>query len=143
MSKIKFHTTNSVFSLKGKRKFSNFLGSIFTEEKTLLKSLTIVFCDDEYLLNINKKFLKHHFYTDIITFDLTAQEEGIVGEIYISIDRVKENSINHFVLFENELARVIFHGALHLCGYNDKKKSEITIMRQKEEYYLRLFDKYH
>jgi rRNA maturation RNase YbeY len=91
------------------------------------------------LLNINKTFLKHDYFTDIITFDLSEGFVEIVGEVYISIHRVRDNARSLRTNVTNELLRVLFHGALHLCGYKDKKKSEITIMREKEDYYLSLF----
>jgi probable rRNA maturation factor len=84
--------------------------------------------------------LQHDYFTDIITFDLSVSKNETIGEIYISVDRVRENAMTHSVTFQTELLRVIFHGALHLCGYKDKKKSEITIMREKEDYYLLLFE---
>ena len=99
-----------------------------------------VFCSDEYLLAINKQFLKHDYYTDIITFDLGA-EDRIDAEIYISLDRVKENAASFNDQYKRELLRVIFHGALHLSGYADKTKSEITLMREKENEYLKRFEK--
>ncbi|MCW3113260.1 MAG: metal-dependent hydrolase YbeY [Segetibacter sp.] len=126
-------------SLNDKKGVKDFVVSIFNKEGRPLKKINYIFCSDEYLLEINKSYLQHDYYTDIITFDLSEQE-GTIGEIYISVDRVKENSKSHATSFSTELLRVIFHGALHLIGYKDKKKSEITIMRDKEEYYLRLFE---
>ena len=125
-------------ALDNKRALKIFIQSIFTMEGKGFEELNYIFCSDPFLLDINKRFLNHDFYTDIITFDLSANENTI-GEIYISIDTVKDNASSHKTTFKNELLRVIFHGALHLCGYKDKKKSEITIMREKEDYYLQLF----
>ena len=102
--------------------------------------LNYIFCSDTYILQINNDFLQHDYYTDIITFDL-SENEATIGELYIGIETVKSNSILHGVPFNEEMLRVLFHGALHLCGYGDKRKSEITIMRQKEEYYLQLYSK--
>lgn len=110
---------------------------IFSDGNKALNRLDYIFCSDTFLLEINQSFLQHDFYTDIITFDL-SEGVGTIGEIYISVDRVKENAIIHASTFQNELLRVVFHGALHLCGYKDKKKSEITLIRQKEDYYLQL-----
>ena len=87
------------------------------------------------MLEINRTYLKHDYLTDIITFDL-SEGPSTTAEVYISVDRVKENARNNKVSFKNELHRVIFHGALHLCGYKDKKKKEIAVMRQKEDQYL-------
>lgn len=116
--------------------------AIFSKEKILLNRLDYVFCSDEYLLKINQKFLKHDYYTDIITFDL-SETKKTQGEIYISIDRVRENAVLNSVFFKEELVRVLFHGALHLCGYKDKKKEEIVLMRKKENYYLNYFHVKH
>lgn len=129
-------------SLKNKKEVKLFIEEIFSTEGKGIERLDYIFCSDEFLLQINQDFLKHDDYTDIITFNLTPQVfVPIVGEIYISVDRVRENAGIHHTSFSGEIKRVIFHGALHLCGYNDKTKREITIMRQKEDHYLRLFDK--
>jgi len=133
---IKFYVEKPVV-LKNKKQLKIFIESIFKAEKTVLDSLNYIFCSDEYLLSINLEFLKHDYYTDIITFDLT--EKGIKGktaEIYISVDRVKEYAREHRVTINSELHRVIFHGALHLCGYKDKTPGQIKEMRSKENYYL-------
>lgn len=125
-------------SLNNKNAFKRLIIELFISEGKILNKLAYIFCSDSYLLRINQEFLHHDFFTDIISFDL-SEGESVTGEIYISVDRVKENATNHSVSFRSELARVILHGALHLCGYKDKKKSEITIMRSKEDYYLHLF----
>jgi len=114
---------------------------LFKKERVLLDSLNYIFCSDEYLLQINREFLKHDFYTDIITFDLSEKTGAVIGEVYISLDRVKENAATLGTIFNEELLRVLFHGALHLCGYRDKKKADIEEMRKKEEQYLRLYKK--
>ncbi|MBX2932504.1 MAG: rRNA maturation RNase YbeY [Chitinophagaceae bacterium] len=111
--------------------------TLFKKEKKALNSLTYIFCSDDFLLNINQQFLQHNYYTDIITFCLSEKNEPIEAEAYISIDRVKDNAKVNNVLFKEELERVVFHGALHLCGYKDKKKDEIKQMRDKENYYLK------
>jgi probable rRNA maturation factor len=110
---------------------------IFKKEKKTLRSLNYIFCTDNYLLQINKHHLKHNNLTDIITFDLSENEET-EGEIYISLDRVFENAKEFNSSKLNELKRVIFHGALHLCGYKDKKPGDIRVMRAKEDFYLNL-----
>ncbi len=140
-SMIFFHSADRAFRFTGKRNLKVFIENIFKKEKSNLEELNYIFCSDDHLLQINKDFLQHDYYTDIITFDLSDKGGGIRGEVYISIDRVKENALIHQTRFRNEILRVIFHGALHLCGYKDKKKSEIAEMRQKEDYYLRLFEK--
>ncbi len=136
-----FSKADVSFSFPEKKRLKAFLNEIFVKEKKTLIKLHYVFCSDEYLLEINLKFLNHHFYTDIITFNL-SETHSIEGEIYISIDRVKENALNLDQPFQIEMLRVIFHGALHLCGYKDKKKSEIVEMRKMEDVYLRLYNKF-
>lgn len=113
-----------------------FLVDLFRKEKTLLASLQYIFCSDDALLTINKDFLQHDYYTDIITFPLSQKGQPVEGEIYISLDRVNDNARKLGEYYNRELHRVIFHGALHLCGYRDKSKKDIVLMRQKEDYYL-------
>ncbi len=105
--------------------------------KPNLGEICIVFCNDEYLKKINVKHLKHDYYTDIITFDYSKDNE-ISGDLFISIDRVKENAKTNNVEFMNELCRVIIHGVLHLCGFNDKTTEEKIEIRQKENFFLSL-----
>ena len=133
---IAFHELVPV-SVKDKRKLKSYIYTLFKKEGRLLNSMDIIFCSDAYLLEINKHHLQHDFYTDIITFDLSDVKNGpIMAELYISIDRVKENALFIKTSFSNELHRVIFHGALHLCGYGDKGKKDIVLMRGKEDEYL-------
>ena len=139
---VQFSYANvSSILIKNKKSIKDLIKQIFLKERKVLGRLQYVFCQDDYLLQINQSHLQHDYYTDIITFDLSDTLDETVGEIYISIDRVKENSKQHETIFDQEILRVIFHGALHLCGYRDKTKREITIMRQKEEEYLLLFEK--
>ncbi len=141
MAKVSFHTADRGIPLTGRTAVKDFIESIFRKEKKPLGSVRYVFCSDSFLLRINNDFLQHDYYTDIITFGLSDPSQPIEAEIYISTDRVRDNAASLDESFKRELLRVVFHGTLHLCGYRDKKKSEITIMRQKEEYYLRLFEK--
>ncbi len=139
MAYVKFNYADvRPITLRSKRKVKEFVIELFKKENKELGSINYIFCSDAYLLEINRSFLNHDFFTDIVTFDL-SEGEATIGEIYISVERVKDNAITHATTYEGELLRVIFHGALHLCGYKDKKKSEITIMREKEDYYLALF----
>jgi rRNA maturation RNase YbeY len=124
--------------LKRKGELKEFIQSIFSKEGKEVNRLDYIFCSDVFLLDINRSFLKHDYFTDIVTFDL-SEGNGTVGEIYISTERVKDNSKIHGSNHDEEMMRVIFHGALHLIGYSDKKKSEKAIMREKEDYYLHLF----
>ncbi|MEN9303201.1 MAG: hypothetical protein RL264_1630 [Bacteroidota bacterium] len=108
------------------------------EESKICGDITVVFCSDDYLLQVNRTYLDHDYYTDIITFDYS--DLGILsGDLFISLDRVKENAQDFSDSFENELKRVVFHGVLHLCGYKDKSKKDEKIMRIKENYYLDYF----
>jgi len=100
-----------------------------------LARIDYIFCSDEFLLEVNRTHLDHDFYTDIITFPLNANP--IMAEIYISVDRVKENAASFKVPFQEELLRVIIHGILHLCGYDDHEEDDIAFIRKKEEYYLK------
>ena len=100
--------------------------------------LTVIFCSDDYLLEINKTHLSHDYYTDIITFDYT-ENNIISGDLFISYDRVVDNANSFHVELMNELSRVVFHGVLHLCGYKDKSQEDELLMREKEEFYLNKF----
>ena len=123
-------------SLQDRVKLKKFIESIFKKEKKKIQSLNYVFCTDEELLKINRQYLNHDFYTDIISFELSKKEEPAQGDIYISIDRIRDNALSLGEPLYKELHRVIFHGALHLCGYKDKTRSQSLEMRNKEEEYL-------
>lgn len=122
-----------------KLKIRYFIEFLFKREGKILKRIDYIFCDDLFLLSINQSFLNHDYFTDIITFDLSDKKEEIIGEVYISVDRIKENAKLFSVTTNEERLRVIIHGALHLCGYKDKRKSDKEIMQQKENEYLSLF----
>jgi probable rRNA maturation factor len=133
-----FEETKS--GLKGKKALKGFIPTIFEKENKIFQKLNIIFCTDKDLLNVNQSFLQHDYYTDIITFDLTENNsDAISGELYISIDRVRENTILQSTDYISELHRVIFHGILHLCGYKDKTKSQIKEIRSKENHYLKQY----
>ena len=106
------------------------------KEGFTIKAVNYIFCSDDYLLKINKVHLNHDTYTDIITFEYSECFEPVFSDIYISVERVRENSKVYNVFFTKELSRVILHGALHLCGYKDKSQKQIAEMRSKEELYL-------
>lgn len=114
--------------------FVLWLSKVCSKEDQELGDLTFVFCSDDYLLEVNKKHLDHDFYTDIITFDYT--DEVVSGDLFISIDRVRDNADSNKVTFNKELHRVIVHGVLHLLGYGDKDDEEKTNMRSLEDKYL-------
>ena len=141
MAKINFLTGDRKFTFQQKQSVKNFIELIFKKEKIALLQITYVFCSDEFLLKMNNDFLQHDYYTDIITFGLSQKNKPVEAEIYISIDRVKDNAKQLGLLYKTEMLRVLFHGALHLCGYKDKTKSEILTMRAKEERYLLLYNK--
>lgn len=134
-SKVYFFYQGVKSGLQSRTKLKKFIELIFKNEGRPLLSINYIFCTDKALLEINKQFLKHDFYTDIITFDLSESDE-IAAEIYISVDRVRDNASLLGVSFKSELHRVIFHGALHLCGYSDKTKDQKAEMRGKEDFYL-------
>jgi rRNA maturation RNase YbeY len=114
------------------------LKTLARSEGKALKDISVVFTDDDYLLEVNKQYLNHDYYTDVITFDYSVFPE-VSGDIMISLDRVKENADTLSVSFQEELNRVVYHGLLHLCGYKDKSAADEKLMRKKENYYLELF----
>ncbi|HUR09859.1 MAG TPA: rRNA maturation RNase YbeY [Flavitalea sp.] len=116
-----------------------FILGFFRKEGIQVKTISIIFCSDEYLLKLNKKHLNHDYYTDILTFDLAPKSQPCEAELYISIGRVKENAQQLNVIFSIELLRVIFHGVLHLAGYHDKKQVEQQAMRVMEDKLLTKF----
>jgi len=134
-SKVCFFFQDVRVTLQNRNDLKRFIHSIFKKEGKTLGSINYIFCTDSALLEINRQFLKHDFYTDIISFDLSGGEP-IIAEVYISIDRVRENASEMGVSFKSELHRVLFHGILHLCGYKDKTVWDIKTMREKEDFYL-------
>lgn len=138
MQTIYFRSADKAFNYPKKNALKQLIEFLFKNEKKTLNQLTYVFCSDEYLLNINRSFLQHDYYTDIISFDLSEQPNQIIGEIYVSLDRIKDNAAQLNTTFQEETLRVLFHGALHLCGYKDKTPAQIKKMRKKEEQYLLL-----
>lgn len=114
------------------------INNLIVSEKFLEGDLTVVFCNDDYLLDMNKTYMNHDYYTDIITFDY-SESSMISGDLFVSVDRIMENSKDFGVSFNHELCRVLYHGVLHLCGYKDKEDEDIKVMRQKENYYLEKF----
>jgi probable rRNA maturation factor len=139
-SKVCFFFEHRKFSLQKRAALKAFIESLFKKEKKSLESINYVFVSDKRLLEINCQFLHHDYYTDIITFDL-SEGGATVAEVYISIDRVRDNAQQIGTTFKSELHRVVFHGALHLCGYKDKTADDKKIMRQKEEYYINQYFK--
>ena len=137
MQKVHFFSLDRRPTLRDRTRLKLFVENLFKREKRKLNNLSYIFCSDEHLLTVNQEFLKHDFYTDVITFDLSADLQSTEGEVYLSIDRIKDNAQKEGVSFKEELHRVIFHGALHLCGYKDKNKVDCLIMRKMEDKYLK------
>jgi probable rRNA maturation factor len=133
---IHFFSEDLVFTLKQKTRVREWIKSTITDEGYTLAELNFIFCSDPYLLTINQQYLNHDTFTDIITFDNSEVDKQIVGDIFISVDRVRENAAGFKVAFEDELHRVIIHGTLHLLGYPDKTKAEKELMTRKEDEYL-------
>lgn len=128
-------------TLRNRTKLRHFLALMCKKEGYSLKALSVVFCSDDSLLEVNRTHLQHDYYTDIITFNYSTQEKVVDAELLISIDRVNDNAKTFSSSKERELHRVIFHGVLHLVGYNDKSPRDIRRMREKEDHYLNLYFK--
>ena len=131
---LKFSSSTS-FRLTSQKRISLWLLAVITSEEKVLKEVSFNFCNDQELLKVNQEFLCHDNLTDIITFDY-SDPSGIMGEVLISTERVKDNALDFDQLFDVELRRVMVHGVLHLCGYKDKSDDEKILMTKKEDFYL-------
>ncbi|HTN36437.1 MAG TPA: rRNA maturation RNase YbeY [Arachidicoccus sp.] len=140
MSKVFFHSADRTLNLKDKTVIKSFIEKIFSLEKKPLERIDYIFCSDDYLIDMNQHHLNHNFYTDILTFELSATK-FTKAEVYISLDRVKDNAKNLHQPLIKETLRVLFHGALHLCGYKDKSTKEAILMREMEEKYIQTYQK--
>ena len=136
MPKINFFTEDISYNLKGKNAVKAWIKETIAQEGYKLNELNFIFCSDEYLLRVNQDFLQHDYYTDVITFDNSEELKTILGDIFISIDRVKDNAKQNKATIHDELCRIIIHGTLHLLGYKDKTKKAKTEMTAKEDFYL-------
>jgi len=136
MPAISFFTESISYNLPQKLKVKKWIKATIEKEGYQLQELNFIFCSDEYLLNINQQYLNHDTYTDIITFDNSEVEKQIVSDIFISIERVKENAKTFKTSEFDEVCRIMIHGTLHLLGYKDKGKAAKTLMTQKEDEYL-------
>ena len=134
---IEFHYKTS-FSLDNEQKYADWLKAVISSEDGILSQVDYVFCSDDEVLEMNEKYLNHDTYTDILTFDYT-EGKVIAGDIFISVDRVKDNAEQLSISFEEEMLRVMAHGVLHLFGYKDKSKEEVLLMRSKENEKIELF----
>lgn len=130
------------FTLENEQAFQDWLSEVITSENKTEGEINYIFCDDEYLLEINQQYLDHDTLTDIISFDYSIGND-LHGDIFISIERVRENALDFNVSFTEELKRVMVHGVLHYCGYKDKTESEELLMRQKEEEKMSMFHVKH
>ncbi|MFA6276558.1 MAG: rRNA maturation RNase YbeY [Pedobacter sp.] len=136
MPKITFFTEDIQYALKHKTRVRNWIETTILAEGYQLSELNFILCSDDYLLRINQDYLQHDDYTDVITFDNSEELKMIVGDIFISLDRIKENALNFKSTTLDELCRVMIHGTLHLLGYKDKTKAAKTLMTEKEDFYL-------
>ena len=138
---ISFNKADKNTTLAKRSVLKAFIERSLKKEGLRIERLQYIFCSDKYLLGINKSYLQHDYYTDIISFDLSETKGKLIGEVYISIDRVKDNAKTHKTSLKEELLRVIFHGALHFCGYKDKKPADIKKMRSQEDKWLKFYQK--
>jgi len=138
-TKVHFFSFDDRVQIKNITSLKKFITAIFRQERHKLHSINYIFCSDKTILNINKKYLNHDFLTDVITFELSKKDEPITAEVYISVDRVRDNARTIGVSMKSELHRVLFHAVLHLCGYNDKRKKDIEVMRKKEDSLLQKY----
>jgi probable rRNA maturation factor len=136
LKKIQFHYLEKSPNIPARTHLKDFILKIFKKEGFKVGTVNYIFCSDNYLFDLNRTFLNHNTYTDIITFQYSTSSESIISDIYISLDRVRENARLFQSTFVRELHRVMFHGALHLCGYKDKTKSNRLQMRSMEDFYL-------
>lgn len=136
MKQVSFTTLDGTYILKKKRVYAEWLISSAGAEGFVINKLSVNFCTDNYLLEFNKEYLNHKTLTDIITFPYNEDRDGLEGELFLSIERIRENAQKFNSPFEHEFARVMIHGLLHLMGYKDKSREEKSAMRLKEEGYL-------
>ena len=134
---ISYFFEDTDFIFKGKARNNKWLRLVSESEIRRIGDINIIFCSDNYILNVNQQYLQHDYFTDIITFDY-CEGDRLSGDLFISVDTVRENAIEYGTEFSEELHRVIVHGILHLIGYDDHSDKDVAIMRKKENYYLSL-----
>lgn len=132
------YTYETDFELDNETLYSDWISQVILSENKKEGDINYIFCDDEFILNINKQYLDHDYYTDIISFDYSVGNE-LHGDIFVSVERVMENAEDFNVTFDEELKRVIIHGILHYCGYKDKSEEQEVVMRNKEDEKIKLF----
>ena len=135
---IQIFYDNTLFRIKNWRKVKKLVEKVISEEGKISGDLNFIVTNDTILKEINTKFLKHNYFTDVVSFDY-SEDDTVTGEVYISIDNVKKNARNYEVSCENELIRVIIHGVLHICGYDDRTGIERNVMRRVENYWLMVY----
>lgn len=134
---ISYYFQDTDFKFRDRRRTNEWLKLAAESEIRRIGNISIIFCSDNYVLDINQKYLQHDYFTDIITFDY-CEGDRLSGDLFISVDSVRENSVEFRTEFKDELNRVIIHGLLHLVGYDDHTEKDIKLMRSKENYYLSL-----
>lgn len=134
---ISYYFQDTDFKFRDRRRTNEWLKLAAESEIRRIGNISIIFCSDNYVLDINQKYLQHDYFTDIITFDY-CEGDRLSGDLFISVDSVRENSVEFVTEFKDELNRVIIHGLLHLVGYDDHTEKDIKLMRSKENYYLSL-----
>jgi len=137
MTIVSFHSEQTDFSVSNESLIADWLIDVCLKEGKTLTEVSVIFCSDDYLLEVNRNHLEHDYYTDVITFDY-SEELDVAGDIFISVDRVTENALSLGVAMTEELHRIIVHGTLHLLGYTDKKTEAKEQMTAKEDFYLSL-----
>ena len=134
---ISYFNEDTAFHFKGKTLTNRWLRMVAGSEIKQVGDISIIFCSDNYILDVNMRYLQHDYFTDIITFDY-CEGDKLSGDLFISVDSVRENAVYYGTEFDDELNRVIVHGVLHLIGYDDHTPQEQRVMREKEDYYLSL-----
>lgn len=137
---IRYFYEDTQFHFKPKSLTKQWLKTVASSELKKIGDINVIFCSDNYILDVNVKYLSHDYFTDIITFDY-CEGDTLSGDLFISVDSVRENSIFYNTQFDTELNRVIVHGILHLIGYDDHNEEDIAVMRQKENFYLDMLEK--
>lgn len=133
MDKIQFFSEDITFDMMHQNTVKSWIQNIAEEHNFTIEALNYIFCSDDYLLDINKTYLNHDYYTDIITFDNSQEDQTLLSDVFVSIDRIKENARDLNIEFTKELHRVLIHGVIHLFGYSDQTEEEKLTMRQKED----------
>ena len=132
---VRYFTEDTQFTFKEKALNNKWYKLVASSEVRKLGDINVIFCSDRYILDINMRYLQHDYFTDIITFDY-CEKDILSGDLFISVDSVRENALFYNTTFEDELNRVLVHGVLHLIGYDDHKDEDVAMMRSKEDYYL-------